>query len=165
MEVAAEPFTTYPCSVFFIVNKSMSTGDSLCTGHSSKRLAQANVFIHGDPEPVHSPTEVKLGRGCFTAGPACAQALRGTVLKVRGAESQCAPRSLALITSVTTWLSVYSFSTMSSKMAKTSCVTPPTISRTQHDTWHIVGLRKWMAGFKDLFYSSVIYVELSWKRE
>ena len=46
-------------------------------------------------------------------------------------------------------------------MAKTSCVTLPTVSRTQHDTWHIVGLGKQMAGFKDLLYSSVTYVELS----
>lgn len=143
----------------------MSTGYWLCTGHSSKCLAQANMFIRDDPEPGHSPAEVKLGCGCFTAGPACAQALRGTVLRVSSAGLQRASRPLALITSVTTWLSVYSFSTMSSKMAKTSCVTLPTVSRTKHDTWHIVGLRKRMAGFKDLFYSSVIYVELSWKRE
>lgn len=75
MEVAAEPFSTYPCSVLFII-----TGYSLCTGHSSKCLAQANMFIHDDPEPGHSPVEVKLRWGCFAAGPASAHPLHGTVL-------------------------------------------------------------------------------------
>ena len=75
MDVAAKPFSTYPCSVLFIV-----TRYSLCTVHSSKRLAQANMFTHYDPEPGHSPVGVKLRWVCFTAGPACAHPPGGAVL-------------------------------------------------------------------------------------